>query len=321
MIELKIDKVFPDPEAKVRIIYDIDELAESIKEQGQIEPVLAYEKDGKYYVYVGLRRFFAIKQLFERYGKPDSIKVEIMPEPDPETKRKIIIAENADRQDLTIYDKLWLVWSNNPLLSVLKAKNLISQKFIREASPLRRNFNEDELKRFYEIEKALESKSFLTLEHIKMLADLDPQQREYAVFLLVSYRMPASEISNLNLFISYASADQEKLRKLNIKKPETINAPLMAEPQKPKPESTEEKKQTETKQEKIQEQENTAQPASTLHEEERIIEHPIHDFATFRVNNTAVIIYVEKEPEVKMLKVGDGEIVEIGGEKHRFHLV
>ncbi|MCL4344625.1 MAG: ParB-like nuclease domain-containing protein [Nitrososphaerota archaeon] len=126
--KIPIGKAEADPEAQSRIIYDVKDLMKSIETVGQLEPVLAYEKGGKYYVYVGMRRLYAIKNLYETKGKPETIKAEITAELDRETKRKIIIEENSEkaRKNLTVYDKIWLVWQDSPLVEEMAEEGLLS---------------------------------------------------------------------------------------------------------------------------------------------------------------------------------------------------
>ncbi len=92
---IPIQLAVPDPDTQIRLIYETKDLEESIAKLGQLQNVYAYKKDGKYYVFLGHRRYLAIKHLYEKYGKPDYIIASVLEnEPDFETKVTLFCEES-----------------------------------------------------------------------------------------------------------------------------------------------------------------------------------------------------------------------------------
>lgn len=80
---------------------DIDELAESIKRLGLLQPIVVQRKGNHYEVLVGQRRLLAAKQL--RWA---TIPALVLPtELEPLEARALSFTENVQRVDLTAKDK------------------------------------------------------------------------------------------------------------------------------------------------------------------------------------------------------------------------
>ena len=77
----------------------ITELAEDIKENGLISPILVYEAKGKYVIIAGLRRFLAFVEL-DRTEIPAMIRNETT-----DNIFKLTFAENAQREDPSVMDE------------------------------------------------------------------------------------------------------------------------------------------------------------------------------------------------------------------------
>ena len=103
--ELPIESVEADEEAKIRVYYDFSDLVESIREVGQLAPGYAYKDGDKYKVFVGIRRLFAVKELYAKEGKPRVFKAFVF-EKKPKNFYALIREENMKRSDLTGLDKV-----------------------------------------------------------------------------------------------------------------------------------------------------------------------------------------------------------------------
>ncbi|MDG6931795.1 MAG: ParB N-terminal domain-containing protein [Nitrososphaerota archaeon] len=322
-MSIPVELAVPDPEAQARVIYDVKDLADSIREHGQLEPVLAYEKGGKYYVYIGMRRLFAIGELYKVYGEPKTIKAEITPEPDPETKKRIILEENSEhiRKNLNLYDKMWLVWQRHPLVNEMIKLGIIKPWFVKSASPLRLKITVDELRRWYQIEMLTAGEQRLGLEHIVRVSDLEKEERDYAIYALVSTGTPAGAISDIKGWLGSVLVDETRMAKLGIKKPKSngddkIESPAgskgAAASRPSKPASKTGAKETSDEEDEASNEKTESVPVHLL---------PRSEFASFLERSGFVIVYADREPEVRKVMVSDGEIVEIDGKKHRFNLV
>lgn len=95
-IEIDIDNIYPNPfqPRKEFKTNKIDELAQSIKENGLIQPVVVYRESGKYYLLVGERRWRSVQRL--KWQKIPAIVKDI-------SSREVMIGslvENIQREDL-----------------------------------------------------------------------------------------------------------------------------------------------------------------------------------------------------------------------------
>lgn len=106
---LRLEEVEPWEEVNVRrtkVKADIDELAESIKRIGLLEPIIVSQREnGKYRIIVGQRRFYAYQQLAstnsEKYGTIPAIVKQF-----DRVKATIAsMAENVQRRDIAARDK------------------------------------------------------------------------------------------------------------------------------------------------------------------------------------------------------------------------
>ncbi len=239
---LPIQLVEPDPEAMLRYYYNTEDLEESIAQFGQIEAVHVYKNGEKYYVYVGIRRYFAIKRLCDKYGKPCEIKAEIEEmEPDPETKFGRIFQENEKRNDFTLYEKIGFVLFHGKLAEALVKDKIISEHFKKDALSLR-NFDvtEEDLKRWLGIEMKVSKKVNLTLGHIRKIAELEGREkRDFAVAVLSYLEVPASLANNINIYLINMAKNErltKALKEKGIENPyekEPLPAFKLHEPSKP----------------------------------------------------------------------------------------
>ena len=99
---LKITEVEPnrDQPRKTFKQESLEELAESIKTYGIIQPIVVSKRDGYYGIVAGERRWRAAK-----LAGLEEIPAIIRQDDDEQTKREIALIENKKREDLNPYDK------------------------------------------------------------------------------------------------------------------------------------------------------------------------------------------------------------------------
>lgn len=100
VVEISIDLIKPNPlqPRKQFNQSSIEELAESIKEYGILQPILLYEEDNEYYLVAGERRLRASK-----LANLSTIKAIVL-DIKPEKLREMALIENIQREDLNPID-------------------------------------------------------------------------------------------------------------------------------------------------------------------------------------------------------------------------
>lgn len=98
---IPIHKIIRNPHQPRKIFHqdEIEELAKSIEENGQISPIMVREKNGEYELIVGERRWRATQLL-----KKDTIKA-IVVNVDDKTSAILSIVENVQREDLNAMEE------------------------------------------------------------------------------------------------------------------------------------------------------------------------------------------------------------------------
>ncbi len=100
---IDVKKIDPSP-FQVRKFFDVDELkelAESIKREGLIEPIVVRRKGGRYEIIAGERRFRAVRDFTEM----KTIPAQIVKATDLEARR-MSAAENLQREDLSAIETI-----------------------------------------------------------------------------------------------------------------------------------------------------------------------------------------------------------------------
>ncbi len=93
--------------------------------------MLAYIKNGKCFIFAGMRRYHAIKKLYEAHGEPGTVRALVFSEePSEKEKLEMALSENIKRNDLNIYEKIAFVLQHVRESESFSA--LISKRFVRE---------------------------------------------------------------------------------------------------------------------------------------------------------------------------------------------
>lgn len=102
--QIPVDKIeIGKSQARIRKVKeDLQELVESIKKMGLLQPVTVYKKNGKYELVTGQRRFLAVQQLGWR-----TIPAQIVDPPKSELEIKVrSLTENIVRTDMVDQDTI-----------------------------------------------------------------------------------------------------------------------------------------------------------------------------------------------------------------------
>ncbi len=334
--EIPVENCLIDKSLELRFEYIVDELADDIKAHGQLQPVLSYMKNSSCYIFAGVRRYYAIKKLYENYGEPKTIKTLIFErEPSEREKLEIALSENLRRDDFNIYEKIAFV-----LLHMQEADDLsgiISKHFVREVKTVMSGITVGQLKRWYSIEKVLGGVR-LKMNHLKVIAQLDQDEQDYAVFFFHVYSLPEdlSRFDLRKLFMNTAltSEQKRKLSELGIKNPFEREVPDteawkkkdLAE-EKDSSEKTEEENEkaenyTHSFGESISHNESNEDKTQENTEEETnrtiIMTEKIHALVS---SGRVYVLYTEAPPEVEMKKVEDGQVISIDDLRYRVRIL
>ncbi len=186
--EIEIDKIVPNP-YQPRKIFDetgLKELANSIKQQGLIQPIIVVADEDEYVLIAGERRLRAHKIL-----KKDKIKAIII-DFDLTKLREYAIIENLQREDLNVLDlatSLYeLIEEHNYTHD--EVANIISKSRSYVTNILRMLKLSD-----YAKEKLQENK--ITLGHAKNIVTLDEDTQKMIVDSIIGQKLSAREVENL----------------------------------------------------------------------------------------------------------------------------
>ena len=323
-MEVPVETCAVDRTAELRFDYSVDDLAEDIRLHGQLQPVLAYMKDGTYYVFAGVRRCLAVKKLYQTYGEPGTVRAMVFEnEPSEREKIEIALSENSKRNDLNIYEKIALALSHPD-----EVERVVSKHFVRDIKLLMPNVTVVQLRRWFEIEKALGGVK-LRIPHLQAIAQLEREEQDFAVFFFHVFNMP-EDVSRFNLKRLFAntplSSDyRRKLEELNIKPPGMISEGAQQEIRQTAPgeKEGEEAKSFETVSEQFEQEEmqdSEATGSETLEEEPDVLlmSEKVHSIV---VSGRVYVLYLETQPEIEMIKVQDGQEIELEGKRYRIRLV
>ena len=201
-----LNLVEPHPRLAFRFAYDVRGLADSIRAaadentpNGQLNPGrVVLEPDGKgYYVYVGVRRYKALKLLYdttkdERFGSYTAYVDTGMNELQMFVKAKRENdEEQGERQGLSVLEELFGITLIREAISPEEVKDQWLKRLVDAAARL----DEQKLRRLYEIEAAARSK--FRLPHLEYLCKIGSEDD----FILTAATAAA---------FNYAGSDMER---------------------------------------------------------------------------------------------------------------
>ena len=186
--EIKIDKIIPNPYQPRKTFNkeSLKELADSIKQQGLIQPIIVVKDDEDYILIAGERRLRAHKLL-----KKDTIKA-IIVDFDLSKLREYAIIENLQREDLNVLDLA------NSLYELIEEHNYTHEEVAKLLSKSR-SYITNILRMLklsdYAKGKLLENK--ITFGHAKNIVNLDADTQKKIVDTIIGQKLSAREVEHL----------------------------------------------------------------------------------------------------------------------------
>jgi hypothetical protein len=175
----------PHPDLQTRLKYDqVDALAEDIKVHGQLQPGRAVERpDGTgYFVYMGIGRLLAVKELFEKDGEPRSYYA-LLDEGLPFVELfSRSMSENLKRRNLSVLEEIrsfYLASRKADEDEIVAASSRIGEEpsMVRKRIELARVLG-DKLSRMYDMEVKAHNGFAFQIGHLEALAKIT-QEREF----------------------------------------------------------------------------------------------------------------------------------------------
>ncbi len=205
---LKITEVEPNREQPRKNFNQeaLEELAESIKEYGLIQPIIVTKKDGYYAIIAGERRWRASK-----LAGLEEIPA-IIREDDERKNNEIALIENIQREDLNPFEKALGI--KNLMQSYGLTQEEVSKKLGKSRSSIANTVRVLNLEpRVLEFAK----QGKLTEGHCKaLLAITDPEKQYMTAVNLIERGTTVKELENTNKKINKKTVSREELRKMNV---------------------------------------------------------------------------------------------------------
>jgi ParB family chromosome partitioning protein len=205
---LKITEVEPNREQPRKNFNQesLEELAESIKEYGLIQPIIVTKKDGYYSIIAGERRWRACK-----LAGLEEIPA-ILREDDEKKNQEIALIENIQREDLNPYEKALGI--KNLMDTYGFTQEEIAKKLGKGRSTIANSIRILNLDPRV-IELAKQGK--LSEGHCRgLLAITDPEKQYLTALDMIERGATVREIEQRNKKLNQKKISQEQLKKMNI---------------------------------------------------------------------------------------------------------
>lgn len=205
---LKITEVEPNREQPRKNFNQeaLEELAESIKEYGLIQPIVVTEKDGYYCIIAGERRWRACK-----LAGLDEIPA-IVREDDERKNKEIALIENIQREDLNPFEKALGI--KNLMESYNLTQEEVAKKLGKGRSTIANSIRVLNLEpRVLELAK----QGKISEAHCKLLlAITDPEKQYLTAIDIIERGTTTRELEQTNKKINQKQVSKEELKKINI---------------------------------------------------------------------------------------------------------
>lgn len=184
----------------------LEELSESIKEYGLIQPIIVTQKDGYYAIIAGERRWRACK-----LAGLEEIPA-IIREDDERKNNEIALIENIQREDLNPFEKALGI--KNLMQTYGLTQEEVSKKLGKSRSSIANTVRVLNLEpRVLEFAK----QGKLTEGHCKALLSItDPEKQYMTAVNLIERGTTVKELENTNKKINKKTVSREELRKMNV---------------------------------------------------------------------------------------------------------
>ena len=205
---LKIIEVEPNREQPRKNFNQeaLEELAESIKEYGLIQPIVVTEKDGYYCIIAGERRWRACK-----LAGLEEIPA-IVREDDERKNKEIALIENIQREDLNPFEKALGI--KNLMESYNLTQEEVAKKLGKGRSTIANSIRVLNLEpRVLELAK----QGKISEAHCKLLlAITDPEKQYLTAMDIIERGTTTRELEQTNKEINKKQISKEELKKINI---------------------------------------------------------------------------------------------------------
>lgn len=205
---LKIREVEPNREQPRKNFNQeaLEELAESIKEYGLIQPIVVTEKDGYYCIIAGERRWRACK-----LAGLEEIPA-IVREDDERKNKEIALIENIQREDLNPFEKALGI--KNLMESYNLTQEEVAKKLGKGRSTIANSIRVLNLEpRVLELAK----QGKISEAHCKLLlAITDPEKQYLTAIDIIERGTTTRELEQTNKEINKKQISKEELKKINI---------------------------------------------------------------------------------------------------------
>ena len=205
---LKITEVEPNREQPRKNFNQeaLEELAESIKEYGLIQPIVVTEKDGYYCIIAGERRWRACK-----LAGLEEIPA-IVREDDERKNKEIALIENIQREDLNPFEKALGI--KNLMESYNLTQEEVAKKLGKGRSTIANSIRVLNLEpRVLELAK----QGNISEAHCKLLlAITDPEKQYLTAIDIIERGTTTRELEQTNKEINKKQISKEELKKINI---------------------------------------------------------------------------------------------------------
>lgn len=205
---LKITDVEPNREQPRKNFNQeaLEELAESIKEYGLIQPIVVTEKDGYYCIIAGERRWRACK-LAGLKEIPAIVR-----EDDEKKNKEIALIENIQREDLNPFEKA--VGIKNLMESYNLTQEEVAKKLGKGRSTIANMIRVLNLEpRVLELAK----QGKISEAHCKLLLSItDPEKQYLTAIDIIERGTTTRELEQTNKKINQKQVSKEELKKINI---------------------------------------------------------------------------------------------------------
>ena len=205
---LKITEVEPNREQPRKNFNQeaLEELAESIKEYGLIQPIVVTEKDGYYCIIAGERRWRACK-----LAGLEEIPA-IVREDDERKNKEIALIENIQREDLNPFEKALGI--KNLMESYNLTQEEVAKKLGKGRSTIANSIRVLNLEpRVLELAK----QGKISEAHCKLLlAITDPEKQYLTAIDIIERGTTTRELEQTNQEINKKQISKEELKKINI---------------------------------------------------------------------------------------------------------
>ncbi|GAA7429840.1 ParB/RepB/Spo0J family partition protein [Helicobacter pylori] len=188
VVELGIDEVMPNPYQPRKVFSEdsLEELAQSIKEHGLLQPVLVVSENGNYHLIAGERRLRASK-----LAKMPTIKA-IVVDIEQEKMREVALIENIQREDL---NPLELARSYKELLESYQMTQEELSKIVKKSRAHVANIMRL-LTLSSKVQNALLEEK-ITSGHAKVLVGLDEEKQELILNSIIGQKLSVRQTEDL----------------------------------------------------------------------------------------------------------------------------